>query len=139
MLLGGLLLPLAPLPATAQPMAPAIDQVTTPPTGQPKPPPAAQPTPVVQSASAGQESFRAHVRNDLAAWRGKMDAFETRAAASGHRAADAADAGLRAAWTRVEVAGQKVQAASARDWDGVKASYETASHDLGVAWDRIVP
>ena len=95
--------------------------------------------PVTQAndAAAGRETFRARVRNELADWQIKMDAFEKRAGASGETHADKAEERLRKAWNRAEVEGGKVQTATAQDWDGVKASYQTASHKLAVAWGKV--
>jgi hypothetical protein len=119
LVLGGLLTFASALPAAGQP-APTAPQVE-------------------QATPSGQATFSARVRNELADWRGKMDSLDQRVDATGHRTADAAGVSLRAAWIRTEDAGQKVQTASAQDWDSVKASYESASHELALEWDKLAP
>ena len=99
-------------------------------------------TSVVQPAAASdaadnQETFRARVRNELAEWRVKMQGFNKRTQADGKRHADAAETRLRKAWNKTKVEASRVQSATERDWEGVKASYDTAARELAAAWDKV--
>jgi hypothetical protein len=75
----------------------------------------------------------------LAEWRGKMRAFDGRADVAGDRTVGAPQVGLRRAWNKTEAAGRGVEYASAQDWDKMKASYEAASQELAVAWQKAWP
>ena len=72
-------------------------------------------------------------------WRQKLRDFSERAKAKGQKEGDAAENDLNAAWIKTEAELQKLQAASAEDWDGAKASFEKASRELADAWNRIRP
>jgi hypothetical protein len=95
--------------------------------------------PIAQIGPVSQETFRARVRGELAEWRGKMRAFDGRADVAGDRTVGAPQVGLRRAWNKTEAAGRGVEYASAQDWDKMKASYEAASQELAVAWQKAWP
>ncbi len=122
LLLGGALIVLSAVPASGQSR------------------PADEPIALSAGTAGGteaQDTFRGRVRDELADWQGKMNAFERRTKANGKLYGEAASSHLRAAWANTEAQGRKVQAATARDWDRAKASYQTASHELALAWDKM--
>jgi hypothetical protein len=107
---------------------------------------AAQPPPVdqavIQTSASGevadtQETYRSRVRDEMAEWRLKMQAFDNKTEASGKRQASAAETKLRSAWDSTEVEARNLQAASGHDWERAKKSYETAAAALRTAWGKI--
>ena len=43
------------------------------------------------------------------------------------------------AWTQTKMASARLETAGEKDWDGAKASFQTASHKLVVAWQKVNP
>lgn len=89
------------------------------------------------SEAGPQGSFRVRVRDEMADWRRKMQAFDERMATSGHRHMDAAEKRLRDAWDDAEVEARNVQAATALDWARTKRAYEAAAHRMAMAWEKV--
>jgi hypothetical protein len=98
--------------------------------------------PVIETIAPGetgstQETYRARVRDEMAEWRAKMQAFDIQAEASGKRQAIAAEVGLHSAWHSTEIEARNLQAATELNWEHTKKSYETASAGLRTAWNRV--
>ncbi len=97
---------------------------------------------VIQTSAPGpeagpQDSFRGRVRDEMADWRRKMQAFDEKMETGGHRHIDAAEKRVRDAWDETEVEARNVQTATALDWTGTKRAYEAASHRMAMAWDKV--
>jgi hypothetical protein len=99
---------------------------------------------VVQLAVAGdpagdRDSYTQKARNDMEDWQRKLHDVGDKAEAKGKEVGNAADSDLNQAWTKAKAASEKLQTMGAEGWDGAKASYEHASHDLSDTWHRIHP
>ena len=92
------------------------------------------PAPVPSDA---HETFRSRVRDEMADWRRKMQAFDDDTEAHGKRVTKAAETRLRSAWDDTEVEARNLEVATARDWDRTKRSFEAASHRMAAAWDKV--
>jgi hypothetical protein len=101
------------------------------------------PTPIQLAAASvstdDRDSYTQKVRDQMEEWRQKLQDFSERAKAKGQKEGDATENNLNTAWIKTESESQKLQAASAEDWDGAKASFEKASQELADAWDRVRP
>jgi hypothetical protein len=86
-----------------------------------------------------QDTYRLKAQDDMQAWGQKLHAFGEKAKAKGQQAGDATADDLNAAWSKTQVAAQKLRVASVDGWYDAKASYERASHDLADSWNRIRP
>lgn len=114
-----------------------IERSMQPAAGQSKPSAAtAADTSSVNDAAGEKATFRSRVRDEMADWKLKMHTFNERTEARGKHQTSAAEAALRRAWDKTAVTARNVQAASARDWERVKKSYETALNEMKNAWDR---
>jgi capsule polysaccharide export protein KpsE/RkpR len=94
--------------------------------------------PVVAAAGASASDRDAYVhkaQDDLQEWRQKLDAFDASLEASGKVDTAATQHDLHDAWIETQAEAEKLQTASAEDWDSVKISYEQAVHKLAAAWD----
>ena len=100
---------------------------------------------VIQTSVSGtpdgpQESYRARVRDEMADWRQKMQAFDEKMETRSKGHIDAAERRLRAAWDDTEVEARNVQTgtatATAKVWERTKRAYEAASHRMAMAWDK---
>ena len=92
------------------------------------------PAPVPSDA---HETFRSRVRDEMADWRRKMQAFDDNTEAHGKRVTKAAETRLRSAWDDTEVEARNLEVATTRDWDRTKRSFEAASHQIAAAWDKV--
>jgi CRISPR/Cas system-associated protein Csm6 len=72
-------------------------------------------------------------------WQQKLHDFSEKAEAKGQASTIAAEHDLNGAWTKTEAEADKLQTASAADWESAKISYEEASRDLAGTWDKIRP
>ena len=122
----GLVLIAAAQPATGQPPVAS---------GTPNEKPVA--TAPVPAPFDAHETYRSRVRDELAEWRRKMQAFDEKMEAQGKRVAKATETQLRSAWDDIEVEARNVQEATARGWDRTKRSFEAASHRMAAAWERV--
>jgi hypothetical protein len=103
------------------------------------PPVAADPPVRLAAASdstADRDTYTLLARDAMQDWQRKLHDFDEKAEAKGHKAGNAAENDLHAAWTRTEAAGHKLQTASAEGWESAKVSFEKATHDLAEAWDK---
>ena len=99
---------------------------------------------VVQLAVAGdpagdRDSYTQKARNDMEEWQRKLHEVGDKTEAKGKEVGNAADSDLNQAWSKAKAASEKLQTMGAEGWDGAKASYEQASHDLSDTWHKIHP
>ncbi len=94
-------------------------------------------TSLPERQAGSEDSFRLRVRDEIADWRRKMQAFDEKTEAHSQRRIDAAETRLRAAWDDTEVEARNVQTATERDWTRTKRAYEAASHRMALAWDKV--
>ena len=93
-------------------------------------------TSVPERQDGPEDSFRLRVRDEMAEWRRKMQAFDEKTEAQSRRHINSAESRLRDAWDDTEVEARNVQTATERDWARTKRAYEAASHRMAVAWDK---
>lgn len=86
-----------------------------------------------------RETYAHQAQDQMQEWQRKLDAFGTKVETSGKQAGNAADADLKDAWAKARVASERLQKAGADTWDGAKAAFDQASHDLANSWHKIHP
>jgi hypothetical protein len=123
---------LAPLALACPP--PAFAQSTASPDAA-----VAVPSTTTGTTTADRETYVQTTRDDLSAWRGKLDAFAANAKGSASEAGSAADRALHSAWTEFQVASDHLESVGADGWSVAKSSYEKASEDLSAAWRKVRP
>jgi len=94
---------------------------------------------VAGTSTPDRDSYAQKARAEVKEWQRKLHDFGEEAKAKGQEASATAAKELDKAWTKAEAAARDLQAASADGWDGAKATYESASHDLADAWDKVRP
>jgi hypothetical protein len=120
--LGPLLL-LGGLPAAAQSNAPA----------------APVPMTAGNTTTTDRDTYTRKATDDMQDWQQKLQDFGEKAKAKGQAAGDATADALNTAWSRTQVEGRRLKAASADGWENAKASYEQATHKLADTWNKIRP
>jgi hypothetical protein len=90
-------------------------------------------------SSADRDTYAQKARDEIQEWQRKIHAFSKKAAAKGEEAGYVAENDLNKAWAKTEAASRKLQTASTEGWESAKTSYEKASRELAVAWDKIRP
>ena len=98
---------------------------------------ASVPTPAGVDAAADRNTYKQKARDEMQEWQRKPHDFETKAAVNGSKVGDAAKMDLNEAWARTKAASRQLETASVEGWDSAKTSFEAASRELAVAWDRI--
>jgi len=93
-------------------------------------------TSVPERQAGPEDTFRLRVRDEMADWRRKMQAFDEKTEAQSQRHINSAEIRLHAAWDDTEVEARNVQTATERDWARTKLAYEAASHRMAVAWEK---
>ena len=88
-------------------------------------------------STADRDSYTRKARDEMQEWRQKLHDFGEKAEAKGRASSVAAKHDLNEAWTKTEAEADKLQSASAADWESAKISYEKTSRDLADAWDKI--
>lgn len=93
-------------------------------------------TSVPEHQAGPEDSFRLRVRDEMADWRRKMQAFDEKTEAQTRHHMNSAEIRLRAAWDNTEIEARNVQSATVQDWARTKRAYEAAEHRMAVAWDK---
>lgn len=96
------------------------------------PPAAAQ-----SNGSADRESYTHQAQDQVELWKQKLGEAGDKTAATGKDVGDATKQHLDQAWHKTQEAAAKLQKAGDKGWDGAKAAYEKASHDLARTWNKI--
>jgi hypothetical protein len=88
-------------------------------------------------STADRDTYTQQARNDMQDWEQKLHDYSEKADTKGQKAGDATKDDLDHAWTRAEAASNRLQNASAQNWQSAKISYEKASHDLEASWNKM--
>ena len=100
-------------------------------------PVAGQPAvPAAIGTTPDRTTYLQRAEDEMAGWRLKLHGMEDKAEATGQVTATAAEADVRTAWNRTEVAARNMRTATAVEWEDAKSSFEQASRDLQHAWDK---
>jgi hypothetical protein len=81
--------------------------------------------------------YAQRARAELKVWRIKLDQYGLYAMADAQAARKATSEDLNAAWTRTKESLDRLETASAADWEDAKASYKKASDELAAAWTKV--
>nr|WP_294522899.1 hypothetical protein [uncultured Rhodopila sp.] len=98
--------------------------------------PATPDTPIAAPAASQRDTYIVRSEAELDDWQAKLLRFceEAKVQARSDRAATKAD--LLAALDKAEAGAFRLQTAGAESWDDARMSYERATGDLEVAWDK---
>jgi hypothetical protein len=91
------------------------------------------------ASGADRDTYTQKARDVMGEWRRKLHDFSAKAKAKGQEEGNAAGNELKTAWIKADAEQHKLQSASAEGWVSAKTSFEKASHDLKVVWDKIRP
>ena len=89
--------------------------------------------------SADRKSYVQKKEAEMAQWRRKIGDFTARTETNATEADQAAKREIERAWTHVEEASSKLDAAGEDGYEDAKAAYERASRDLDAAWAKVDP
>ena len=89
--------------------------------------------------AAERNSYTQKARDEVRIWEQKLHDFDAKvqASASGTKAGATKD--LNDAWAQTKTTSAQLETAGEKDWDSAKASFQTASHKLAVAWHKLNP
>lgn len=91
------------------------------------------------ASRADRDTYTQKARDAVGEWQRKLHDFGANAKIKGQEESNAAWNELNAAWIKADAEQHKLQSASAQGWQSAKTSFEKASHDLQVVWDKIQP
>ena len=110
-------------------------------------PAAGQPVQSVLSASSVQvaaisttdrDSYVQKAREEMQQWQLKLQDFSEKVRTKATDANVASQKDFNAAWAEAETASQKLETASAADWESSKSSFKKASQKLAAVWQKII-
>lgn len=88
-------------------------------------------------AAADRNSFTQQAQEEVRTWQTRLNDFNAKLGAKATKAEANASKGLENAWTKTKTAAGQLETAGAKDWDSAKASFQSASHKLSVAWQKV--
>jgi hypothetical protein len=86
-----------------------------------------------------RHDFVADAQARMRVWGRDVNSFNRSAEATGRAQDSAAGAELNTAWTQAKAEEQKLEVASADQWEGARTSFDDASRRFRVALDRAQP
>jgi len=96
--------------------------------------------------AAERNNYTNHAQGEMDMWERKLHDFNAAVETNATEAQTSASKNLDSAWTETKTAwsqlvhvGLNVGTAGANDWDSAKASFQTASDKLAVAWQKVNP
>jgi hypothetical protein len=96
--------------------------------------------------AAERNSYTRRAHGEMDMWEQKLHDFNAKVETNATEAQTSASKNLDSAWTETKTAwsqlvtvGENVGTAGANDWDSAKASFQTASDKLAVAWQKVNP
>jgi hypothetical protein len=89
------------------------------------------------ASTDARETYIQKARGEILEWQRKLVSFNEKAEAKGKDATTAAEKELHKAWANAETASQELQTVGAEDWKSAKIAFESASHKLASAWDKV--
>jgi hypothetical protein len=90
-------------------------------------------------STADRETYTQKARDEMQLWQQKLHDFDAKAQAKATDAQTRASKDLDSAWTEAKSASDRLDTAGVKDWSRAKASFQTASHKLDLAWRKIDP
>jgi hypothetical protein len=94
---------------------------------------------LVADDDEGRSSFTQHAQDDMQEWQRKVHDFGRQAKAAGQQGARSARDDLNTALSKAKLAADRLHTVGADGWQGAKAGYQQARHDLADTWERIKP
>jgi hypothetical protein len=92
-----------------------------------------------RDATAERSSYKQKAQDETRIWQQKLDDFDAKVKAKATEAQTSASKDLDDAWTQTKMASARLEMASEADWGRAKVSFQTASHKLAVAWQKVNP
>jgi hypothetical protein len=94
---------------------------------------------LVADDDEGRSSFTQQAQDDMQEWQRKVHDFGRQAKATGQHGVRSAKDDLNTAFSKAKLAADRLHTVGADGWQGAKASFQQARHDLRDTWDRIKP
>lgn len=91
------------------------------------------------NSTAERSSYKQQAQDETRIWQQKLDDFDAKVKAKETEAQTNAFKDLDDAWTQTKMASSRLESAGEKDWDGAKASFQSASKKLVVAWQKVNP
>ncbi len=92
-----------------------------------------------EASAADKDTYMRKVKAELQEWQRKLHDLGEKAEAEGTEARNTAENDLDRAWTRAEAESRKLLTVGAEGWENARTSFEEASRELAVAWNRFHP
>ena len=92
-----------------------------------------------RDATAERSSYKQKAQDEIRIWQQKLDDFDAKVKAKATEAQTSASKDLDDAWTQTKMASARLETAGEADWAGAKVSFQTASHKLAIAWQKVNP
>lgn len=89
--------------------------------------------------AAERSIFAQKAQEEVRIWERKLHDFDTKVQAGATDAKASVSKDLNDAWVQTKTASARLETAGEKDWDSAKASFQTASHKLAVAWQKLNP
>jgi hypothetical protein len=92
-----------------------------------------------RDAAAERSSYTEQARDEVRAWDQKLQDFDAKAQARAIEAKADTSKELDSAWSETRAAFSRLETAGEQDWNDAKASFKAASNNLAVAWYKVNP
>ncbi len=92
-----------------------------------------------RDSTAERSSYKQQAQDETRIWQQKLDDFDAKVKAKATEAQTSASKDLDDAWTQTKMASARLETAGEADWGSAKVSFQTASHKLAVAWQKVNP
>jgi hypothetical protein len=92
-----------------------------------------------RDSTAERSSYKQKAQDEIRIWQQKLDDFDAKMKAKATEAQTSASKDLDDAWTQTKMASARLETAGEADWVSAKVSFQTASHKLAVAWQKVNP
>jgi len=90
-------------------------------------------------STAERSIYKQKAQDEIRIWQQKLDDFDAKMKAKATEAQTSASKDLDDAWTQTKMASARLETAGEADWGSAKVSFQTASHKLAVAWQKVNP
>jgi hypothetical protein len=90
-----------------------------------------------RDSTAERSNYKQRAQDETRIWQQKLDDFDAKVKAT--EAQTSASKDLDDAWTQTKTASARLETAGEADWGSAKVSFQTASHKLAVAWQKVNP
>jgi len=92
-----------------------------------------------RDSTAERSSYKQKAQDETRIWQQKLDDFDAKVTAKTTEAQTSASKDLDDAWTQTKMASARLETAGEADWASAKVSFQTASHKLAIAWQKVNP